>query len=171
MKFNLSTLNWISKTIEATLKKRESQIDREDKNLKIIIDKLEESHVILSEITQSLSLMSATINLQEELTTTQFNDLYINLRNKLNRLHAIADLYQIPVSDLVQELSNNMDGYRGAFNIVLIKNKSQEYLDPKDYYYQQVLECSGEIKASVFKIQSHIRKYAHNLFPYGLINA
>lgn len=101
MKFNLSPLNWSRKAIEAILKKRESQIDREDKNLKMIIDKLEESHVILSEITQNLSLMSATINLQEELTTIQFNDLYTNLRNKLNRLHAIADLYQIPISDLV----------------------------------------------------------------------
>lgn len=115
--------------------------------------------------------MSATINLQEQLTSTQFNDLYIDLRRKLNKIHAIADLYQVQIGDLVQQLSGEMDNYRGAFNVMLIKNINQERLDPKDYHYKHMLEYAGRIKASTSKIQNHIGEHTRSLFSESLMIA
>jgi hypothetical protein len=139
----------------------ESETSRERSDL--VREKLEKSHVILSEISREFSLTFLTIDYSAKMPHIDFHNKYRDLCAKAEQVQMIVDFYAPSVRESVEELYRLMNFYWGYFHLVLIIIENGEEVDHKTPSYLEAVKYSQMIPGKAYEIQRQIREIAHSV--------
>ena len=137
----------------------ETSRERDD----LIREKLEKSHIILSEISREFSLTFLTIDWSAKMPPIDFHNKYRDLCAKADEVQMIVDFYAPSVRESVEELYGLMNCYWGYFHVVLLIEEKGEKVDHTTPSYLEAVRYSQMIPAKVYDIQRKIREIAHSV--------
>lgn len=126
-------------------------------------EKLEKSHIILSEISREFSLTFLTIDWSAKMPPIDFHNKYRDLCAKAGEVQMIVDFYAPSARESVEELYGLMNCYWGNFHIVLVNEEKGEKVGLETPTYLEAVKYSQMIPSKVYDIQRKIRKIAHSV--------
>lgn len=147
------------------LRKENSRLEFETSRERadLIREKLEKSHIILSEISREFSLTFLTIDWSAKMPPIDFHNKYRDLCAKADEVQMIVDFYAPSVRESVEELYGLMNCYWGYFHVVLVIEEKGEKVDHTTPSYLEAVRYSQMIPAKVYDIQRKIREIAHSV--------
>jgi len=106
-------------TLEFQVKQAERVEEKYKLDLNKLEEKIEEAHIIASELAWEFSLTVLNIDWEAKMSLNEYDVKYKAQLHKCSRLQMLVDLYVPHLSEDVNKISGNMNMYWGNFRNVL----------------------------------------------------
>lgn len=150
-----------TQNFQIELEKFKREIESQENEKKHMLERLSKVHRQLNTIEREFSLTSLVIIWQAEMSSSEYDQRYLSICEKIDELRATIDLYEPSLSEKVEKLYGQMNIFWGNFKNVLHLTTRDEKVDHMTPCFQKAHLAAEEIGQHTRSLKSQLSRLAN----------